>query len=126
MERLAELATGKERIDLLKSAHVADNTRLTVIKALDGHYIDGDIIEKDLSKSAEWCLKAAKLGDAEAQRDIADMYSCGDGVPQNDYLAVKWYREAAKNGNICPWFFSSQVFFRQWSSTRLRRSVSMV
>ena len=99
LEKLAYNTTGKERIELLKAAYLADPTRLSVIKALDGHYIDGDIIEKDLSQSAEWCLKAAKLGDSEAQRDIADMYSCGDGVPQNDYLAVKWYREAAKNGN---------------------------
>lgn len=111
LERLAENAKGLERINLLKAAYHADPTRLSVVKALDGHYIDGDIIEKDLTQSAEWCLKAAKLGDNESQRDIADMYSCGDGLPQNDYLAVKWYRISAEGGNPYSCMFLADKYY---------------
>lgn len=99
LEDMAVDASGQEWINLLKEAHHADPTRLSVIKALSDYYMDRKTSDKDLSQSAEWCLKAAKLGDSDSQRDIADMYSYGDGVPENHYLAVKWYREAAKNGN---------------------------
>ncbi len=27
------------------------------------------------------------------------MYAKGEGVPENDWMAVAWYREAAKQGN---------------------------
>ncbi len=90
-----DATTNIQRIALLKECFAADPTRLEVAKRLDDYFMD----IKDYVQSAEWCLKAAKLGDSEAQRDIGDMYACGDGVPQNDYLAVKWYREAAYNGN---------------------------
>lgn len=111
LERLAEAATGNERIELLKAAHVVDTTRLSVILALYKHYEIGDIIKKDFSRAAEWCLKGAKLGDSDAQRDIADAYSYGDGVPENQYLAVKWYRESAKNGNIySPTFLAHKYY----------------
>ena len=38
-------------------------------------------------------------GDADAQTNLGVMYHRGDGVPQNDKTAVKWYGLAAKQGN---------------------------
>ena len=43
-------------------------------------------------------LLAAK-GDAFAQYNLGVMYENGEGVPENDADAVKWYRLAAEQGN---------------------------
>ena len=40
----------------------------------------------------------AEQGDATAQTNLGVMYSFGDGVPENDAEAVKWYRLAAEQG----------------------------
>jgi TPR repeat protein len=40
--------------------------------------------------------KAAELGDVNAQCNLGKMYRCGEGVPQDDAEAVKWYRKAAE------------------------------
>jgi TPR repeat protein len=44
--------------------------------------------------------RAAEQGNAEAQSTLGDMYSLGDGVPQNYTEAVKWYRKAAEQGHV--------------------------
>ena len=44
-------------------------------------------------------LKAvAEHGDATAQFNLGLMYETGEGVPQNDTEAVRWYRMAAEQG----------------------------
>ena len=40
----------------------------------------------------------AELGMGAAQYDLALMYDNGEGVPENDAEAVKWYRKAADQG----------------------------
>ena len=42
---------------------------------------------------------AAEQGDAKAQVDLGVMYANGDGVPENDAEAVKWFRKAADQGD---------------------------
>ena len=37
----------------------------------------------------------AQRGDAVAQFELGNVYASGDGVPQNDTEAVKWYRLSA-------------------------------
>jgi len=41
----------------------------------------------------------AEQGDAEAQLNLGDMYSDGEGIAKDDREAVKWYRLAAEQGN---------------------------
>jgi len=41
----------------------------------------------------------ADTGMAEAQYVLGWMYATGEGVPENDAEAVKWYRKAADQGN---------------------------
>ena len=38
-------------------------------------------------------------GYADAQSNLGIMYDNGNGVPENDAEAVKWYRKAADQGN---------------------------
>ena len=44
-------------------------------------------------------MAAAKQGDADAQFNLGIMYDIGEGVPENNAEAVKWYRKAADQGN---------------------------
>ena len=43
-------------------------------------------------------MAAAKQGDADAQFNLGIMYDIGEGVPENNAEAVKWYRKAADQG----------------------------
>jgi len=78
---------------------------------LDGHvlyrlgsiYKHGHTVSKDeqrakeyFSKAHELLLKKAEKGDPNAQCDLAIMYECGDGVPQDFELAVYWYQLAVE------------------------------
>ena len=40
----------------------------------------------------------AEQGDALAQFNLGRMYATGEGVPQDDAAAVRWYRLAADQG----------------------------
>ena len=42
--------------------------------------------------------QAADQGDVEAQNHLGLMYAYGEGVPQDDAEAAKWWRKAADNG----------------------------
>ncbi|MXX34350.1 MAG: sel1 repeat family protein [Gemmatimonadetes bacterium] len=43
-------------------------------------------------------ISTAEQGDAAAQVSLGDMYLSGDGVPEDDSEAVRWYRAAAGQG----------------------------
>ena len=45
-------------------------------------------------------LHRAEHGDPRAGSELARCYELGDGVEQNDSLAVKWYRLAAEAGEV--------------------------
>jgi len=47
----------------------------------------------------EETLKLSEKGDAVAQYNLGVIYATGEGVPENDALAVKWYRKAADQGD---------------------------
>ena len=42
---------------------------------------------------------AAEQGNANAQFNLGLMYANGEGVPEDDAEAVRWYRLAAEQGN---------------------------
>ena len=50
------------------------------------------------SSDFDGTMAAAKDGDAIAQFNLGVMYDNGEGVPENDAEAVKWYRKAADQG----------------------------
>jgi TPR repeat protein len=47
----------------------------------------------------ESTIEKAKQGEAYAQYFLALRYDFGEGMPENDQEAVKWYRKAADQGN---------------------------
>ena len=44
-------------------------------------------------------LRAAEQGDPEAQLSIGAMYANGQGISQDNRLAVQWFRKAAEQEN---------------------------
>ncbi len=48
--------------------------------------------------SLEDVRTCAEQGDARVQTDLGFMYANGDGVPQDDVEAVRWFRLAAEQG----------------------------
>ena len=42
----------------------------------------------------------AEQGHVDAQYSLGVMYENGEGVPENDAEAVKWWRFAAEQGNV--------------------------
>jgi TPR repeat protein len=47
----------------------------------------------------EGCRALAEQGDADAQAMLGVMYDTGEGVPEDDAEAVRWYRLAAAQGD---------------------------
>ena len=57
------------------------------------------VCQRMMLKQLSGLGKAADQGDAKAQVDLGVMYANGDGVPENDAEAVKWFRKAADQGD---------------------------
>ena len=55
---------------------------------------------EDFNTALTELMPLAKQGDAMAQIYIGVMYEHGEGVPENDTEAVKWYEKAADQGDV--------------------------
>lgn len=53
----------------------------------------------DKAKAAEWYLKAAQKGHADAQNNLGLLYKKGEGVPRDLKKALEWFYKSAKQGN---------------------------
>lgn len=58
-------------------------------------YKEGKGVAKDYAKAVYWFTKAAKLGDVDAQHNLAACYYAGDGVEQDYSEALYWWKKAA-------------------------------
>ena len=55
-------------------------------------------------------LAQAQAGNAAAQRDYADLYYFGQGVPQDTDTAMTWYRKAADQNDDVALFMMGQIY----------------
>lgn len=55
--------------------------------------------EMAVAQEIESLLGAAEQGDVKAQCNLGLRYAIGEGVPEDDREAVRWYRAAAEQGN---------------------------
>lgn len=62
-------------------------------------YANGQGVEKDTRRAAEWYRKSAEQGVADAQYRLGLLYEAGDGVPADLEYAYGWYGVAAHLGN---------------------------
>jgi formylglycine-generating enzyme required for sulfatase activity len=67
----------------------------TIITALGKHYE----ASQDYAKAANWLTAAAKMGEAEAEYSLGQLYETGNGVKQDKSAAQAWYRKAAAQGH---------------------------
>ena len=68
------------------------NTAMEYHLGINGKKTDG-------KKAAEWYQRAAEMGLAEAQVQLAGCYRRGWGVESDIDLAFEWYHKAAEQGN---------------------------
>lgn len=61
-------------------------------------YFKGEGQPKDAVKAVEFFRRAADRGLAEAQHDLAYMYSAGAGVKKDDVAAFEWMKKSAEQG----------------------------
>lgn len=54
---------------------------------------------QDFADAKQILLKAANLGDSQAQFDLGVMYRNGRGVPVDEAEAFTWFKKSADNGN---------------------------
>jgi hypothetical protein len=83
--------------------------------------------EKLLGKSAidhnanmmalENLRELADHGDVNAQWQLAIRYRHGDGVPQDDALAVQWFERAAEQGSVAAQGALGAYYWRGWRGT---------
>jgi len=62
-------------------------------------YLNGQGVEKDISKSIKWYLRAAKQGNDFGQMNLGAAYEQGEGVPQDYVNAYKWMNLASASSN---------------------------
>lgn len=67
------------------------NEHLPSMWALVFAYIQGIVVERDVSKSIKWLTKLSDLGQPDAKEMLGDMYYYGHGIPQDYATAFKWY-----------------------------------
>ena len=65
-------------------------------RGLSYDYGKGVILSK--AKAADWYLKAAEQGHADAQNNLGHLYEIGAGVEKNYQKAAEWYLKAAEQG----------------------------
>ncbi len=61
-------------------------------------YYNGDGVERDYGRAAEWYRRAAAQGHPRAEFLLGMMHEAGRGVPRDEQAAVEWFRLAARQG----------------------------
>lgn len=86
-----------ERLRATKSIVLKNIKRGKYFRLIADVYIDG--VSQDYKEAIKWYLKAAELGDADAQLNLGLMYNNGQGVIQSNKYAYIWSSIAAANGS---------------------------
>lgn len=98
-----EYKVDSEKIEeLLNNAALKGNIPSMVLLGqyhLDGFYGHLGYKKHNKEKAAYWFLKAAKMGNSEAQGEIGICYKYGKGVNQDFSKALYWLKEGAKKGS---------------------------
>lgn len=72
----------------------ANEKHAAAILELAGFYRRGDVVEQDTTQSIALVEQAAKLGDAQAMRDLACIYAHGLGTDVDEDKAEYWDNKA--------------------------------
>ena len=88
--------------------------------AIGSCYDDGDKGvpggKADKAKAAEWYLKAAQKGQADAQNNLGLLYKNGEGVPRDFNKAMEWFVKSANQGNKYGQFNAGRALYNYLDS----------
>jgi TPR repeat protein len=82
--------------------HAADHGDVRAMMVVAHAYEEGSIhftVMPQLQKAARYFLMAAEKGEPAAMGETGLLYEHGGGVPQDDKLALTWYRRGADLGD---------------------------
>lgn len=74
-------------------------SREEVLRTLAQTYAEGRYVPQDQYRAAEHYFELARLGDTDAQAEMAHRFHHGIGVARNLGQSVHWARKAAESGN---------------------------
>ncbi|MBI5154776.1 sel1 repeat family protein, partial [Candidatus Poribacteria bacterium] len=78
----------------------AENGDPTAMVKLGKIFLDGEIVDRDVTAAIDWFEKAAAARDGEAWFTLGMMHREGDGVPKDEYEAAYFFEKAAEAGHI--------------------------
>jgi len=97
LTKLSARADGENRLALvLKAAELGCDQAQYDLGLWYLHYTSTDYVQKDYAQAAFWLEKAAEQGNMDAQLKLGLMYLEGQGVPQDDDVALAWIRKSAE------------------------------
>lgn len=80
-------------------------------------YCKGDAFQKDLDKALELMTKAADLGNADAQQELADWYFYTDNdFPSDESMAFEYATKAYRNGCIYSPYFLYTCYLKGYGT----------
>ena len=81
------------------------------------------VSHEDYALAARLLGPLAKKGHSDAQTLLGSIYDYGQGVPQSNQEAVKWYRKAADQGNAQAQFSLGVMYDKGGASYRTIRKL---
>jgi len=68
------------------------------------------LLKTDPGRAVAACRRLAESGDVVAEYNLALLYYAGQGLPQNDVEAARWFRKAAEQGDAQAQFELGQLY----------------
>lgn len=96
-------------IAFLVSGNKTDNVDATEINLNYDNYRK-ELIELYNFYYSNELLQKAESGDVKAQHALAYAYKDGNGIPQNDNEAFKWFKKSAEGGNVWAQYDLGEVY----------------
>ncbi len=86
---------------------------------LAGIYLGGSGVARDSRQAAQWYLRAAEGGHAEAQHQLATAYREGlYGLAKDHPQALKWFRAAAEQGHAAARMSLAVMYQNGWGTEK--------
>jgi hypothetical protein len=69
-----------------------------------------ELLKTDPGRAVAACSRLAAQGDVVAQYNLGLMYLAGQGVPQDDRQAARWFRVAAEHGDAPAQYYLGSIY----------------
>jgi tetratricopeptide (TPR) repeat protein len=80
------------------------------------YYMDADFEDADFKKAFYWFNRAAIASNSEGQFWLGVLYKIGNGVGQDNGMALTWFRRSARQGNVqAQYKVAEMIYFHETS-----------